>query len=248
MKKIIFPLWPILFFASLIPLVRMADVHRQLILLAFSVGSAASVLMSYVLYGKRDFSMGFFGFLLSISMASASILVVYRITRGEFFSLDLSLRHIFSIIAVALMASIAEEFIFRGAILGLLLKYFKNAPVAILLAVQAILFSISHKNNSYTFIFLTFSFGIFFGWTAYRTRSLWFSIGFHFGWDLIIVFATGFHSLNFGHIKGFVIFNAKFPNVDNLVFLLALGWSAIVFKKCFGNFQSRSHGDSVAEV
>lgn len=239
MKRIILPLWPVLFFAFLIPFVRMAETHRPAIVLAFSVGSAISVMMSYVLFGKRDFLMGIFGFFLSVIAASGALLLVYKLIPGELFTPDFSVHHIFSVIAVALMASIAEEFIFRGAILWLLLRYFKNVPVLVLLSIQAILFAVSHKNSSYIFIILTFSFGMFFGWTAYKTRSLWFPIGFHFGWDVVIVFATGFHSLNFGHIKGSVIFNPNFPNTDNLVFLSALGLSALAFAKFGGHFRSK---------
>ncbi|USX21443.1 CPBP family intramembrane metalloprotease [Oxalobacteraceae bacterium OTU3REALA1] len=247
MKKII-PLWPVLFFALLIPFVRMAETHRTIIVLAFSVGSAIAVMMSYVLFGKRDFPMGIFGFFLAIIMAFGSILIIYKLMPGEVFTPDLSVRHIFSIIAVALMASIAEEFIFRGLVLWFLLRYFKKIPVFILLSIQAVLFTVSHKNGTPVFVFLTFGFGLFFGWTAYKTRSLWFPIGFHFGWDIIIVFATGFHSLNFGHIKGMVIFNNDFPGVDNLVFLVALGLSAMMFVKFVSRFQTSNHKNWTAVI
>jgi hypothetical protein len=60
-----------------------------------------------------------------------------------------------------------------------------------------------------------------------KTRSLWLVVGFHFGWDLVIIFSTGYHSLNFGHVKGILVFESNDAGVENVIFSLAAGVAAL---------------------
>lgn len=72
------------------------------------------------------------------------------------------------IVSVALLAPILEELLFRGAIQGAMMRFFKNPWVGIIVA--ALLFGIIHGNPIQ--IFYASCLGIAFGWVYYRTGSL----------------------------------------------------------------------------
>lgn len=75
------------------------------------------------------------------------------------------------LIIIGIVAPIAEEFLFRGAVLKSLLEWKKISGkpwLAILLS--AILFALAHRNPAQ--IPAAFLFGLLFGWLFFRTRSL----------------------------------------------------------------------------
>lgn len=72
------------------------------------------------------------------------------------------------VVSMAFLAPILEELLFRGAIQGMLMRYFKNPWIGILLA--SLLFGIIHLNPVQ--MFYATCLGVGFGWIYYRTGSL----------------------------------------------------------------------------
>jgi membrane protease YdiL (CAAX protease family) len=233
MKKIARNTSPILLFLLLIPCLRAAELPLSINTIILGMGSAIAILSSYFLFGKRDLRFALFGLMSSLLLAIISVFVVSQLRNGEVFTPDLSLYHLSAVGAVALMAAVGEELVFRGAILGLLTKYLRIFPLVVLLALQAVLFAASHPAQNYLFYFSTFVFGLFAGWATIKTKSLWFSTAFHFGWDFATVFATGYHSRNLGHIKGMVLYESHYAWASNIMLLLATLVALWWFEKFF---------------
>ena len=76
---------------------------------------------------------------------------------------------------VGLLAPLAEELVFRGAILRALLRWHKNAWVGI--AISAVLFAIIHMNPAQ--MPHAFFVGLLLGWMYYRTDSIVPGVVFH---------------------------------------------------------------------
>lgn len=91
---------------------------------------------------------------------------------GEF---DLIMRNRWGYLAVGLLAPIAEEMVFRGAVLRTLLKCTRFHWVAI--AVSALLFAVSHGNPAQ--MPHAFLVGLLLGWMYYRTGSIIPSVTYH---------------------------------------------------------------------
>lgn len=85
-------------------------------------------------------------------------------------------RNVFGIIAIAVMAPLVEELLFRGAIEGHLLQKRKSPKTAILLS--ALIFGIIHINPAQ--VPFAFCIGVVFGWLYYRTGSVIPGIAGHF--------------------------------------------------------------------
>jgi len=81
---------------------------------------------------------------------------------------DMILRNRYGYFVVGLMAPLAEEIVFRGAILRALLRWNSKPWVAII--ISAILFSAAHMNPAQ--IPHTLLVGILLGWLYYRTDSI----------------------------------------------------------------------------
>lgn len=77
-------------------------------------------------------------------------------------------RNAFGIIAIAIMAPLVEELLFRGAIEGHLLQMKKSPKAAILLS--ALIFGLIHINPAQ--VPFAFCIGVVFGWLYYRTGSV----------------------------------------------------------------------------
>ena len=87
---------------------------------------------------------------------------------------DTALSIFLSIISIAVVPAIAEEFVFRGAILNILKPY--GAKFAIL--ASSLLFGLLHGNiEQFVFAFLT---GLYFAYVAYKTESIVPSVIMHF--------------------------------------------------------------------
>ena len=80
-----------------------------------------------------------------------------------------------SYFVVGLLAPLAEELVFRGAILRALLRWHKNAWVGI--AISAVLFAIIHMNPAQ--MPHAFLVGLLLGWMYYRTDSIVPGVVFH---------------------------------------------------------------------
>lgn len=81
----------------------------------------------------------------------------------------IGLSHIVSgVLSIAIIAPIVEELLFRGAIMGHLLKQGRSPRTAIL--VSALVFGLIHLNPAQ--ILFAFCMGCVFGWITWRTRSL----------------------------------------------------------------------------
>ena len=240
MKKFARNISPILFFVLLIPCLRAAELPLSINTIILGMGSAIAILSSYFLFGKRDLRFAWFGLASSLLLAVLSTFIVFQLRDGEAFKPELSPYHLSAVAAVALMAAVGEEFIFRGVILGLLTKYLGRFPLTILLALQALLFAASHPSQNYVFHFSAFVFGLFAGWAAVKTKSLWFSTAFHFGWDFATVFATGYHSRNLGHIKGMVLYESHYAWASNVMLLLATLVALWWFEKFFRYAERRA--------
>ena len=81
---------------------------------------------------------------------------------------DMILRNRYGYFVVGLLAPLAEELVFRGAILRSLLKWNSRPWVAIL--ISAVLFSAAHMNPAQ--MPHTFLVGLLLGWLYYRTDSI----------------------------------------------------------------------------
>ena len=77
-------------------------------------------------------------------------------------------RNVFGIIAIAVMAPLVEELLFRGAIEGHFLQTGKRPGMAILLS--ALIFGLIHVNPAQ--VPFAFCLGLVFGWLYYRTGSI----------------------------------------------------------------------------
>ena len=76
----------------------------------------------------------------------------------------------FGIIAVAILAPIVEEIVFRGAILRILLEYFSGSKAWIAITISAVTFGLFHGNFAQA---VNASFlGLILGWLYYRTKSI----------------------------------------------------------------------------
>jgi uncharacterized protein len=79
-------------------------------------------------------------------------------------------------VVLALIPAVAEEFFFRGLLLGGLLRAKINAPLSI--TITALIFAISHwEFNNTLAIFLL---GLFLGYLYYISGSIWVSVAAHF--------------------------------------------------------------------
>lgn len=81
---------------------------------------------------------------------------------------DMILRNRYGYLVVGLLAPLAEEVVFRGAVLRALLRWNQRPWVAI--AISALLFSVAHMNPAQ--LPHTFLVGLLLGWLYYRTDSI----------------------------------------------------------------------------
>lgn len=97
---------------------------------------------------------------------------------------------LFSVIAVAAVPAMVEEFLFRGAIMGSLKKFGK--PFAIF--TSAVLFGLVHGNLvQIPFAFLV---GLFIGWAVFESGSIWTGILIHFLNNFISVLMEYFQKIS----------------------------------------------------
>lgn len=239
MKKVLFLVTPIVSILILLVALIFFKVDHKISMATLTIAVPIVILVSYFIFLQRsDISLAISGFSLSSIVASLSIGVLYLIRGGEFFIPDFSPYQLVTVTALVLSVAAIEEFIFRWFVLGALTRYLPQFPMPLSLLIQAIFFSASHLGKEPLFYLHAAVAGLFLGWTAVKTKSLWYPIGFHFGWDLIIVFATGYHSNNLGHLKGMLVFDSNYGYLQNFVFIFFCGISFCLVAK----FPSTLHG------
>lgn len=91
---------------------------------------------------------------------------------GQF---DMILRNRWGYLAVGLLAPVAEEIVFRGAVLRSLLKWSKHHWIGI--AISAVLFALFHGNPAQ--MPHAFMVGLLLGWMFYRTGSVVPCVAYH---------------------------------------------------------------------
>ena len=100
----------------------------------------------------------------------------------KFYSFNLVVISIFSVLIRAIFASVCEEVFFRGVLLKYLTKY-KGKPFGII--VSSVIFALPHitRYKNYNEILSVLIMGIVLGYIYIKTKSLYMSIGIHFATD-----------------------------------------------------------------
>jgi hypothetical protein len=137
-----------------------------------------------------------------------------NIVEGEF---DMIMKDRWGYLVVGLLAPLAEEMVFRGAVLRSLLRWMKNPWIGIV--ISAVLFAVIHMNPAQ--MPHAFLIGLLLGWMYYRTDS--------------IVPGVVYHWVN--NTVAYVMYNL-YPNPDMTLVelfgteqkvLMALGFSLLIF-------------------
>ncbi len=130
----------------------------------------------------------------------------------ELQSISIDTEEILFYIAIFIMVSLTEEFLFRGILLRNLIISF-NKYVSLI--VSSILFALLHSINPHISLFSLFNLflaGITLGMTVIYTKNLWFSISLHFSWN----FFQSLFGFNVSGQEGYSIFNTEI-NRSNLL-------------------------------
>lgn len=147
-------------------------------------------------------------------------------------------RHIYSLqpsilnqpellIFVVLGAPFVEEFVYRGAILGLLRKYGDGFSIFI----SAFIFGLTHSNiEQFVYAFLI---GLYFGFIVIKTKSLWTSIFLH-----AFINTFSFISVTFNFVENSIF--RYFSGVFQLVITLLAIYSFMHYKRIDSDFFSFS--------
>ena len=135
------------------------------------------------------FVIGFANFVATI-FNNILKLVHIKSTMPDFNCGDTALSIFLSIIRIAIIPAIAEEFVFRGAILNLLKPYGKKFAIL----ASSLLFGLLHGNvDQFIFAFLI---GLYFAYIAYETESIIPSIIMHFLNNFLSLINTVYKSNN----------------------------------------------------
>lgn len=133
-------------------------------------------------------------------------------------------------ITIGLLQPIAEEMLFRGVVLGCLLKGKTNPWIAI--GISTFIFSIIHLNL--TQMISAAIFGMIAGWLFYKTRSLWPSIIIHTTNNLscCIWSFTSLSTISYGMTKGqLLIIHILLVIICIVVLSLTIKRICVIFKR-----------------
>lgn len=133
-------------------------------------------------------------------------------------------------ITIGLLQPIAEEMLFRGVVLGCLLKGKTNPWIAI--GITTFIFSIIHLNL--TQMISAAIFGMIAGWLFYKTRSLWPSIIIHTTNNLscCIWSFTSLSTISYGMTKGqLLIIHILLVIICIVVLSLTIKRICVIFKR-----------------
>ena len=134
-------------------------------------------------------------------------------------------RYVISMIIIGLLPGIFEEVCFRGGLQNILVRWFKNPWVAII--VTAILFSAIHI--SYYGFLVRFALGVILGFVFYYSGSLWLSILFHFLYNGLQV--TALYVATMSGTKGSKDIEENFPLWAGVVALVLIVYAFIKFRQ-----------------
>ncbi|VXB17357.1 conserved membrane hypothetical protein [Flavobacterium sp. 9R] len=188
-----------------------------------------SVAMPAFKVEKGNLAFGFIGFmvvqlLMSFSLNAIGLLNLKYVGFNWQAFIPMFLISFFGIF----IQSSAEELLFRGYLTQAIRRIVKNPFVFILF--QAIIFAYPHIGNISAFkgsIFAATPYlisGILFGWTAYKTGSLWMSIGLHWSNNLGNVVLIG---LKDDILKTVAPFTSEMPTLE-IAIALTLAQSAVM--------------------
>jgi membrane protease YdiL (CAAX protease family) len=97
------------------------------------------------------------------------------------------------IIGLAVAAPLAEEIIYRGLLLGLLLTWSKYLspdprwpPQYLAIGLTALVFALAHLGSSPLFLPVLFVGGVLYGWARWRTGSIWPAVAGHATWNGVL--------------------------------------------------------------
>lgn len=120
-------------------------------------------------------TVGMLGLSTFVMGASAAVIPDNAIIRGFIETMNEATQGTWAAVAIGIYPAICEEFLYRGVILGLLMRS-GNTRLAIVL--QAAAFSVAHLVSLR--LPWTFVFGLVMGWIRVRTGSLWACMALHF--------------------------------------------------------------------
>ena len=132
-------------------------------------------------------------------------------------------RNVVGVLGLAFFGPLLEEVLFRGAIQGLLMRYFGRPWLAIILS--ALVFGIFHM-NPVQIVYATLL-GIVLGWIYYRTGSLLSVIVGHVLNNSLAVVTT----LAFGSVDEQVVANSAAGIAGFVFFAVLSGWLALKLNK-----------------
>lgn len=99
-----------------------------------------------------------------------------KIMEAVFVNIDSFKKYLLSLFIIAILPAIFEEFFFRAGLQNILIRWFRNPAVAIL--VTSIIFSLVHM--SYYGFLVRFALGVVLGLIFYYSSSIWLSVLLHF--------------------------------------------------------------------
>ena len=165
------------------------------------------------------------------SMFALNIFVQWFPLKNNLTDLFVGLSHNpLGIISLAFLGPLLEEVLFRGAIQGLLMRYFGRPWPAIIVA--ALVFGVFHM-NPVQIVYATLL-GIVFGWIYYRTGSLMSVIVGHVLNNSLAVITTA----AFGSAEEQAVANSPAGIAGFVIFALLSGWLAVKLKAESGGCQS----------
>ena len=169
------------------------------------------------------------------SMFALNIFVQWFPLKNNLTDLFVGLSHNpLGIISLAFLGPLLEEVLFRGAIQGLLMRYFGRPWPAIIVA--ALVFGVFHM-NPVQIVYATLL-GIVFGWIYYRTGSLMSVIVGHVLNNSLAVITTA----AFGSAEEQAVANSPAGIAGFVIFALLSGWLAVKLKAERGNVKGESRG------
>ena len=149
-----------------------------------------------------------FGFATALVLASCGMVLEALWQKQDFLFHNLSPLLFWTACVISLAAATIEELIFRGLLLGLLLRWqpdFKSWPVLAVIT-QAALFAWLHVvENSSTPLLDSLSIwtgAMILGATVVYSGRLWLAIGLHTGWNVVQYIAYGVQKPNLDYLPG----------------------------------------------
>ena len=134
-------------------------------------------------------------------------------------------RYLISMIVIGLLPGIFEEVCFRGGLQNILVKWFRNPWLAIILT--GILFSAIHI--SYYGFLVRFALGVILGLVFYYSKSIWLAILFHFLYNGVQV--TALYLITMSGSKSTKDVEENFPIWAGVIALVLIIYAFVKFRE-----------------